>query len=1178
MREKIKAFSKGQFKYQLPNLQASVERLVFSVQSGKKVTGTVEIENDEKAPMKGMVYSSDPCMRIQKNAFVGERFVLEYSFDAGSLKPGTVRKGKLTIVSSLGEMSLPFEVTVQVPFLVTTYGKMRDLFHFANLAKDDWNQALEVFQSKEFETIFFQKEDPNRLVYRALKDSSSPSRGMEEFLIAVHKKAQIHLTLSSRSFEYQNVTESFADKVLITKDQWGYMELKVESRQPFLVPRVSVIHNEQFVGSQYPLEFFVDAGKLHEGENYGFFVVQSPYETMEVEVRVSVSHEERVQKKRSHKKELIKLTRNYLDFRLGRTSKSEYITDTDLILGSLSFYEKEEIFDLYRIHLYLIDNRVEKAQEKLDFYRPRLEGWKQEKPLCYGTFLYLEALWKKDRDVTLRAGEEVERLYERTGNWRFLWMLIYLGVYKDNLVWKERKLREAILNGSISPVLYYELLEFYNENPEYLIDLDKAVMNAVIWGIREQVLSPRISLNLSELLAKERVYGTKTFRVMKYLYEQYHEDLMLQSIIQLLIAGDKTGSRYVSWYQLGIEKQVKVTKLYEYYMYSIEEDTRKMLPVTVFSYFMYNNDLPAGKKAFLYANLIRNKDYQPGIYHQYMEEMLSFAKEQLFQHKINRNLAVIYEELIHADLIDEQVAKALPCVMFTNELYCENPNMKGVVVLHKEIDREAYMPLEDGVARISVFTENAHIFLVDKDNNRYAATVDYTLNKLLHLEELADLCLEKAPDNGMLLLYQAEQMELYHKHADNITNTRRRIILMDELKGEYRRNCALKLIDYYYESFDGEQLDALLGMLDLSHLEVDQRCKMIEYFILRELYERAETAIRQYGYVGVSPKKLMRFASYCIQALGGKEDPLILELSFYVFDQGKYDEKILSYLASFFSGTTEQMFQLWERLTMEGIHAKELEERLLAQILFTENEVKDAVTVFLPYFEQNENTRLSRAFLAYYSYRYLVFDQVLRDELFQAMDRFLSRDQMDIIMLAWMKRKSRQENLTKEEQDQISHYLSYFIDKEMILPFFQDFKKRMRIPYEIYQKCYVEYITNPEHPVTIGYMIDGSEEEDGFLEEKMRTVYPGIFVREFTLFYNETLKYYIKEEIDGEEVLTESCSLTRSRELSEEDNAFNLINLMLAAKEMGDNATLLELMENYVMTDYLIEHGFEPIL
>lgn len=1178
MREKIRAFSKGQFQYQIPNLQASVERLVFGVQSGEMLSGTIVVENEEKVSMKGMAYSSDPCMRIKNTAFAGELYELEYCFDARNLKPGTVRKGKLTIVSSLGEMGIPFEITVQVPFLMTTYGKMRDLFHFANLAKDDWNQALEVFTGSDFETIFFQREDPNRLVYRALRDSSSPSRGMEEFLIAVHKKAQIHLSLSNRTFHYQDIAESFMDKVVITKDHWGYIELQVTSQQPFLVPQVSVIHNEQFVGNQYPLSFFIDIRRLHEGENRGSFLVKSPYETMEVEVSISISPREKEHGSRSRKKEYIKLTRNYLDFRLGRMVKSEYVTDTELILGGLSFYEKEEIFDLFRVHLYLVDNRADKAQEKLDFYRKRMEEWREEKPLCYCTFLYLEALWKKDEKAAFYAGEEAQRLYRMTGDWRFLWILIYLGVHKENPAWKERKLRQAVMDGCNSPVIYYELLAFYNENPEYLLEIDTAVLNTVIWGIREQALSPQVSLRLSELFTKEHLYSTKTFRIMQYLYEQYHEDTMLQSVIRILIDGDKTGPQYFSWYQLGIEKQVKVTKLYEYYMYSAEENTMKMLPAAVFSYFMYNNDLPAGKKAYLYANLIRNKDYQPGIYQQYMEVMQEFAVEQLLQHKINRNLSVLYEEFIQADLIDERIGKALPYVMFSNELYCQNSNMKGVLVLHKELDREIYVPLEEGVARISIFTENAHIFLVDKEDNRYAATIDYTLNKLLHMEELADICLKKAPDNGMLLLYEAEQMELYHKHADNITNTRRRIILMDELKGEYRRNCALKLIDYYYESFDGEQLDALLGMLDFSHLETDQRCKMLEYLILRELYEDARKYIKQYGYVGVSPKKLMRFVSWSIQKENGKQDSFLLELSWYVFEHGKYDEPILSYLENYFSGTTEQMFHLWERLCMEGIHTTKLEERLLAQILFTENEIKDAVTVFLPYYEHNEGTRLSRAFLAYYSYRYLVFDQVLRDELFRAMERFLDREKMDIIMLAWMKRESRKESLTGKEKEQIGEYLSYFMDKEMILPFFQDFKKLMWIPYGIYQKCFVEYITNPEHPVTICYMLEGSEQEEVFREERMQTVYPGIFVKDFTLFYNETLKYYIKEEIDGEEVLTESYSLTRSRELSEEDNAFNLMNLMLAAKEMGDNTTLLELMENYVTTDYMIEHGFEPIL
>ena len=80
------------------------------------------------------------------------------------------------------------------------------------------------------------------------------------------------------------------------------------------------------------------------------------------------------------------------------------------------------------------------------------------------------------------------------------------------------------------------------------------------------------------------------------------------------------------------------------------------------------------------------------LYQNYTRHMEQFAMEQLFQSRISRSLAVIYEHMIYKDMIDSRVARVLPGILKSCRIRCEDSRMKYVIVRYEELeDEEAFL-------------------------------------------------------------------------------------------------------------------------------------------------------------------------------------------------------------------------------------------------------------------------------------------------------------------------------------------------------------------------------------------------------------------------------------------------------------------------------------------------------
>lgn len=77
----------------------------------------------------------------------------------------------------------------------------------------------------------------------------------------------------------------------------------------------------------------------------------------------------------------------------------------------------------------------------------------------------------------------------------------------------------------------------------------------------------------------------------------------------------------------------------------------------VLLYFGYNNELDRKLRAYLYANIIKNKSENPQIYSNYSERIREFALEELGRGTADVNTGIILDEYMKKEMISSENAK-----------------------------------------------------------------------------------------------------------------------------------------------------------------------------------------------------------------------------------------------------------------------------------------------------------------------------------------------------------------------------------------------------------------------------------------------------------------------------------------------------------------------------------------
>ena len=1204
MKEKIERLSKGIFEYEMPILLVSEKELDIVVEAGIRTEGSIRIANSAGQRMKGVLYVTGKILSLSRTDFIGANCEVEYDVDASTLQAGEEHVGTINIVSDCGECQIPFTIRVTEPSFASSIGNIRDLFQFANLARLNWKEALELFASANFSKVVLQKEPKYRPAYRRLLNSSDVSQAMEEFLVLVHKKNPCDFSVLTKKAEYEAESKNFMETLVIKKDQWGYTNIKVTTNSPFISLSKEEITMDDFANGQAEAGFVVLAEQMKRGNYFAEIVLSGGRKEIRVPVVVKnhTAGETVTLFNRSMHRLEYRITELYLQFRNNEIASGIYLAESMRLLESiLILLDKQDMestdpavksqieetkyrYELYRAYLSIVDGKNRGIDDSYEVIVSRKSFFERNNRVLYCAVLYLEAMKSRDKALVEEYAAIIRRIYEQENKEDLLlWLMLYMDKRLENSkLLRYETIKKHFDGRRVSRFLAYEAAVVWNAEPMAVSELDSFECQVMQYLIKYKVVNKETALQFAYLSEKKTEANELQIRLLKKLYEMFqHKDILYALCKKLIRNGCRSREDHV-YYKQAVKEQLRLDRLHEHYIMTLDKTANQLIDQQALLYFSMTNFPSEEDAAFVYSYVVRNKDSNPAIHRAYLKKMEQFAVNQMKAGAISGSHAVLYADVLRNSIIDREMAQVLPELIFTYQVECKDTSIQYVCVAHKEEKEVQIVPFEvkNGVrqAMVQIYTENAEIFFIDNSGRYFLLSKEDKIFRLLHVDNFLETCYEIGSDNRKLLLHMWEKNKNYNRHDDMLLELQKQISQMEGLQEEIQNNCVVALVEYYYDHYNVELLESYLNAVNLKLLSTKMREKMLEMMILRDMYDKVIESVEIFGCsTGMQAKRLSKL---CVRGIFSPQEErdrdTLLTMGFFAFKAGRVEDRVLQYLVDRYNGTTGDMCEIWKAAKERELETNSLEERLLAQMLFAESYVEDSFDVFVSYCGSGMNRKLIRAYFSYCAYKYFVKERVTNPEFFEMLKKESFLENNQICVLALLKHYSEKETLIEAEKSFVNYHIQKFVQKKLIFGFYKEFDGKIVLPAYMLDKYYVEYRANPKNKLKIHYSC-GYDAVD-MVEEEMEDVGYGIFEKELILFYGENLQYFITEESeDGVEIVESRMISHTETEMASGTTKYGKINEILMTRDLQDEKTLYSLLEQYYKEEYAIKRHFTPV-
>lgn len=1175
MRKRIGQFARGKFGYVKPVVTFSEETISIDVLEEVDYSGNFTMTSTNREPVRGIVYSAHERMECLTPQFEGEEVRIRYRFHSKGLNEGDTFEGRFVIVCNGSEYSLSFCATITRLYPDSSIGKIRNLYDFTCLAKENWEEAYQLFYHKSFINIINTKEVKELMVYRGMMAAKPSNQNLEEFLIGIRKKNQIEFSVEEQGQKFTKVYLTQREKMHIRKNGWGYVEIKVSSDAEFLEPQKKIIHTEDFIGSECEIDYMIHVEKLHAGRNYGKLVFQNAYQTVEYTVTVhNPPNSEKRELHRQIQEYKVGIMELYQAYRLKRIVTGVWANETVEILNHLRALQPQEpMYELMKAQAFIINRQRQEAEWILDEFR---REWEDRTAPIWGYYLYLLTLMEREPSYVDRMTREIELIFRDNPDSELLfWVLSFLKEqYYNNSAAKLKAIADWVMDGCASPYLYLEAYYLLSKEPYLLHQLGKFEVRILRWAIKENALSKELAVQIFQLLEMSKDFSPKMYELLCAAYEVNPKPEYIGIICGYLIKGQQFAPKYHHWFEKGIELELRITSLYEAYLLSMDEHEISRVPQIIQMYFQYESRLPYKKMAVLYNNIIASRKESPEVYQKYRKSMGRFAMEQVEQEHIDDNLAVVYTDMLDLGLVNRDIAHCLAKILFTQKLYVHDKHMVRAWIYQYQLKEPQIVPIVGQTAYFQLYSRDYVLLFEDAKGRRFVGSVSYQVQGLMNAQPYLAKCMRLAPKEIPYIISHFDTMQNYLNFTEEDEKYFPRIINSKELSAEYKAQMIPEIL-HYYQGRDDVPLQDMIGDLDVGMVLADDRRFVMELMISSRMYEQAFELVKEYGIDQINASAKVALATNMIRRSQMAEDDFLTELSYGAFAEGKYNDVVLGYLCSYYGGPTERMFAIWKAAEQFETDTFDLEERILTQMMYADTRLEGVDPLFEKYYKNGGKELVVLAFLTIRAHTYFVDDVPMSQLITDILEsRYVYHMEVnDACKLALLKHLASLPQRTNAQYQIADELLSEFTCRNMIFAFY----KKMDLPlihkYHLYDKVILEYRASPQKHVVLHY----SRDEDGskFLAEDMVNVYDGIFVKQFVMFFGEMIQYYISEEQGTQVQVTQSSRLTNNDVYNQKDESrYGLINQMLISNTLMERNSLKHYMMRYEQLDETTKNAF----
>lgn len=1181
MRARIGQIAAGRFNGTKPILAFSEETIDLSVIEGRSEAGSFVIESTNQIKICGIVYSTNPRMECLNPHFEGEKVRIRYQFNSKGLTEGDACEGKFVIVCNQIEYSLSFCARITRLYAEASTGAVKSLDDFTRLAASNWDEAYHLFYNRNFLNTIPYDNVYERLTYEGFACARPSGQNMEEFLIGVNKKQPVSISVDKSEEIFMASKEPQSGCFTITKDNWGYTEIRLRTDCEFIKLSKPVLTLDDFIGKTYLYEYIIDASAMHAGRNFGRIYIDGVYQSFTIDITAGVRDDDGsisdIAVTKDIKECMVGIMELYTSFRLKRIVTGVWANETISILNHLhALMPDEHMYELMKAQAFIINRQRQEAKWILDDFK---HSNPDKKAPIWGYYLYLMTLLEREPSYVDNMTHEVELIfYENPDSVLLFWVLLFLrDQYFDDSAGKLKDIKYWVLRGCSSPYLYIEAYYLISQDPYLIKELSVFELRILSWAVKEKALTKELAGAIFEAVDLAGGFDNRVYELLTAAYEICPEAEYVGIICSYLIKGHKNDTCFHKWFELGIENKLRLTGLYESYLLTMDDRQISPVPKIIQMYFSFDNKLPYRKLAVLYNNIIAAKETEPEVYHKYRKAMGRFAMDQAQLRHIDDNLAVLYEDMLELGFINEELSAAFSDIIYTHKLIVFDKRIVRAIIYQNEMKEPQIVPVTDQCAYFELFSNDYVILFEDSRGYRYVKSISYRLQRMMDAEKYLDRCISLSPDRPQYIVSHFKHVRDYSDFTKDDLKLFKPVFYSESFSDSYKAVMGYRILKYCQLHDYEDYVRPFLQSINFDTLQKDARKYLIDMLVSNRLYEKAYDMAMEYGIdmLAAASKVVLCENALKVQHV---DDDFMVQLAISAFKTGKYSDLVLKYLCENYTGPTDELINLWHAADKFSISSMKLDERILEQGIYTQIEPEKISDIFMEYYKRAGNEKLILAYISLVAHGYLHSGGCKADFIFDIIEkRFIgNRTLNDACQLALLKHFAEKTDITQAELEIEDTLLKYYIYNNMYFDFFARLDYRLLEKYFLYDKAFLQYESTPGAHVVLHYSRDEDGEE--FNSEDMVEMYDGIYVKTFVIFFGELIRYYITEEHDNSIEVKESNRLTCNNIPGDNDHSrYNLINEMIISDTLSDETTLKSNIDEYKRLDAATKQLFKLI-
>ena len=1181
MRARIGQIAAGRFNGTKPILAFSEETIDLSVIEGRSEAGSFVIESTNQIKICGIVYSTNPRMECLNPHFEGEKVRIRYQFNSKGLTEGDACEGKFVIVCNQIEYSLSFCARITRLYAEASTGAVKSLDDFTRLAASNWDEAYHLFYNRNFLNTIPYDNVYERLTYEGFACARPSGQNMEEFLIGVNKKQPVSISVDKSEDIFMASKEPQSGCFTITKDNWGYTEIRLRTDCEFIKLSKPVLTLDDFIGKTYLYEYIIDASAMHAGRNFGRIYIDGVYQSFTIDITAGVRDDDGsisdIAVTKDIKECMVGIMELYTSFRLKRIVTGVWANETISILNHLhALMPDEHMYELMKAQAFIINRQRQEAKWILDDFK---HSNPDKKAPIWGYYLYLMTLLEREPSYIDNMTHEVELIfYENPDSVLLFWVLLFLrDQYFDDSAGKLKDIKYWVLRGCSSPYLYIEAYYLISQDPYLIKELSVFELRILSWAVKKKALTKDLAGAIFEAVDLAGGFDNRVYELLTAAYEICPEAEYVGIICSYLIKGHKNDTCFHKWFELGIENKLRLTGLYESYLLTMDDRQISPVPKIIQMYFSFDNKLPYRKLAVLYNNIIAAKETEPEVYHKYRKAMGRFAMDQAQLRHIDDNLAVLYEDMLELGFINEELSAAFSDIIYTYKLIVFDKRIVRAIIYQNEMKEPQIVPVTDQCAYFELFSNDYVILFEDSRGYRYVKSISYRLQRLMDAEKYLDRCISLSPDRPQYIVSHFKHVRDYSDFTKDDLKLFKPVFYSESFSDSYKAVMGYRILKYCQLHDYEDYVRPFLQSINFDTLQKDARKYLIDMLVSNRLYEKAYDMAMEYGIdmLAAASKVVLCENALKVQHV---DDDFMVQLAISAFKTGKYSDLVLKYLCENYTGPTDELINLWHAADKFSISSMKLDERILEQGIYTQIEPEKISDIFMEYYKRAGNEKLILAYISLVAHGYLHSGGCKADFIFDIIEkRFIgNRTLNDACQLALLKHFAEKTDITQAELEIEDTLLKYYIYNNMYFDFFARLDYRLLEKYFLYDKAFLQYESTPGTHVVLHYSRDEDGEE--FNSEDMVEMYDGIYVKTFVIFFGELIRYYITEEHDNSIEVKESNRLTCNNIPGDNDHSrYNLINEMIISDTLSDETTLKSNIDEYKRLDVATKQLFKLI-